>query len=189
MTISSWPSATPRPAWPPTRASSAMSMPSASWPTPPAGGHCTRSAPPRSGRFTRRCRSARSAASMSATISRPVRMSPLHNWAADLGAEFVETGLWYRSSWFPGRRRRLAGGDDPRSAQHPGPCRACAMCRRSARSTSRARIQPSSSTGLYSNAFAKLAGGQGALWPDAAARTGLSATTAPRAGCRMSTIS
>jgi sarcosine oxidase subunit alpha len=31
----------------------------------------------------------------------PVRMSPLHNWAADLGAEFVETGLWYRSSWFP----------------------------------------------------------------------------------------
>ena len=31
----------------------------------------------------------------------PVRMSPLHNWAAKKGAMFVETGLWYRSSWFP----------------------------------------------------------------------------------------
>ena len=31
----------------------------------------------------------------------PVRMSPLHNWAAKNGAMFVETGLWYRSSWFP----------------------------------------------------------------------------------------
>lgn len=32
---------------------------------------------------------------------KPVRMSPMHNWALALGAEFVETGLWYRSSWFP----------------------------------------------------------------------------------------
>ncbi|MGL3608118.1 sarcosine oxidase subunit alpha family protein [Rhizobium sp. G187] len=31
----------------------------------------------------------------------PVRKSPLHDWAARLGATFVETGLWYRSSWFP----------------------------------------------------------------------------------------
>ncbi len=31
----------------------------------------------------------------------PVRKSPLHGWAARLGATFVETGLWYRSSWFP----------------------------------------------------------------------------------------
>ncbi|MGL4197897.1 MAG: sarcosine oxidase subunit alpha family protein [Allorhizobium sp.] len=31
----------------------------------------------------------------------PVRKSPLHGWAAGLGATFVETGLWYRSSWFP----------------------------------------------------------------------------------------
>ncbi len=31
----------------------------------------------------------------------PVRKSPLHNWAARNGAVFVETGLWYRSSWFP----------------------------------------------------------------------------------------
>jgi sarcosine oxidase subunit alpha len=30
----------------------------------------------------------------------PVRKSPLHGWAARLGATFVETGLWYRSSWF-----------------------------------------------------------------------------------------
>lgn len=31
----------------------------------------------------------------------PVRTSPLHGWAARNGAKFVETGLWYRSSWFP----------------------------------------------------------------------------------------
>jgi sarcosine oxidase subunit alpha len=31
----------------------------------------------------------------------PVRRSPLHGWAERHGAVFVETGLWYRSSWFP----------------------------------------------------------------------------------------
>ncbi len=31
----------------------------------------------------------------------PVRKSPLHSWAEKNGAVFVETGLWYRSSWFP----------------------------------------------------------------------------------------
>ncbi len=31
----------------------------------------------------------------------PVRKTPLHEWAQELGAVFVETGLWMRSSWFP----------------------------------------------------------------------------------------
>jgi sarcosine oxidase subunit alpha len=31
----------------------------------------------------------------------PVRKTPLHDWAEELGAVFVETGLWMRSSWFP----------------------------------------------------------------------------------------
>jgi len=31
----------------------------------------------------------------------PVRKTPLHEWADELGAVFVETGLWMRSSWFP----------------------------------------------------------------------------------------
>ncbi|MFT4000914.1 MAG: sarcosine oxidase subunit alpha [Rhizobium sp.] len=31
----------------------------------------------------------------------PVRKSPLHGWSEKNGAIFVETGLWYRSSWFP----------------------------------------------------------------------------------------
>ncbi len=31
----------------------------------------------------------------------PVRKTPLHNWAQELGAVFVEAGLWYRSQWFP----------------------------------------------------------------------------------------
>jgi len=31
----------------------------------------------------------------------PVRRSPLHGWAEKNGAVFIESGLWYRSSWFP----------------------------------------------------------------------------------------
>ncbi len=31
----------------------------------------------------------------------PVRKTPLHDWAEERGAVFVETGLWMRSSWFP----------------------------------------------------------------------------------------
>ena len=31
----------------------------------------------------------------------PVRRSPLHGWAARNGAVFIDSGLWYRSSWFP----------------------------------------------------------------------------------------
>ncbi len=31
----------------------------------------------------------------------PVRKTPLHEWAQEQGAVFVETGLWMRSSWFP----------------------------------------------------------------------------------------
>ncbi|MER8548882.1 sarcosine oxidase subunit alpha [Mesorhizobium sp. M1169] len=31
----------------------------------------------------------------------PVRKSPLHDWAKKRSAVFIETGLWYRSSWFP----------------------------------------------------------------------------------------
>ena len=31
----------------------------------------------------------------------PVRKTPLHDWAEEEGAVFVETGLWMRSSWFP----------------------------------------------------------------------------------------
>ncbi len=30
----------------------------------------------------------------------PVRKTPIHEWADELGAVFVETGLWMRSSWF-----------------------------------------------------------------------------------------
>jgi sarcosine oxidase subunit alpha len=31
----------------------------------------------------------------------PVRKTPLHEWAEEYGAVFVEAGLWLRSSWFP----------------------------------------------------------------------------------------
>ena len=30
-----------------------------------------------------------------------MRKTPLHEWAAELGAVFVDSGLWMRSSWFP----------------------------------------------------------------------------------------
>jgi heterotetrameric sarcosine oxidase alpha subunit len=33
--------------------------------------------------------------------ARPVRKSPLHDWAKKNGAVMVEVGLWYRSSYFP----------------------------------------------------------------------------------------
>ena len=31
----------------------------------------------------------------------PIRKTPLHDWATEQGAVFVEAGLWMRSSWFP----------------------------------------------------------------------------------------
>jgi sarcosine oxidase subunit alpha len=31
----------------------------------------------------------------------PVRKTPLHAWAEEMGAVFFETGLWYRAQWFP----------------------------------------------------------------------------------------
>lgn len=36
----------------------------------------------------------------------PVRRSPLHGWAARNGAVFIDSGLWYRPSWFakPGEK-------------------------------------------------------------------------------------
>jgi sarcosine oxidase subunit alpha len=32
---------------------------------------------------------------------RPTRLTPSHDWAAEQGAVFVETGLWMRAQWFP----------------------------------------------------------------------------------------
>jgi sarcosine oxidase subunit alpha len=32
---------------------------------------------------------------------KPVRRTPTHDWAAALGAKFVETGLWLRANYFP----------------------------------------------------------------------------------------
>ncbi len=32
---------------------------------------------------------------------RPVRHTPSHDWAAEQGAVFIETGLWLRAQWFP----------------------------------------------------------------------------------------
>ncbi|MGE0210645.1 MAG: sarcosine oxidase subunit alpha family protein [Parvibaculaceae bacterium] len=31
----------------------------------------------------------------------PARKTPLHGWCEELGAVFIESGLWYRSQWFP----------------------------------------------------------------------------------------
>ncbi|RMD88949.1 MAG: sarcosine oxidase subunit alpha family protein [Alphaproteobacteria bacterium] len=37
---------------------------------------------------------------------RPVRLTPSHRWAEEMGATFVETGLWLRAQWFarPGEK-------------------------------------------------------------------------------------
>jgi len=90
---------------------------------------------------------------------RPVRMSPLHNWAADLGAEFVETGLWYRSSWFPRE------GDDWLAAMtrevlntraNVGICDVSTLGKIDIKGTDATEFI----NRLYSNAFAKLAVGK-----------------------------
>ncbi|HIG13694.1 MAG TPA: hypothetical protein EYQ32_04435 [Gammaproteobacteria bacterium] len=42
----------------------------------------------------------------------PVRYSPLHEWAVDLGAEFLEVGLWYRSRYFPKAGEDMAAASE-----------------------------------------------------------------------------
>ena len=32
---------------------------------------------------------------------RPFRLTPSHDWASELGAIFVETGMWLRAQWYP----------------------------------------------------------------------------------------
>ena len=41
---------------------------------------------------------------------RPTRLTPSHNWAAENGAEFMESGMWLRAQWF--RRPGEAGWRD-----------------------------------------------------------------------------
>jgi len=36
-----------------------------------------------------------------ATHYQPVRKTPLHEWCEEMGAVFMEAGLWLRSAWFP----------------------------------------------------------------------------------------
>ena len=110
--MSSSSSATPRPAWRPIRASSATSTQ-----LPSRGGQAQID---RAGRhddvpaflYPGRVRHAL-AGPFDGHHFQPVRKTPLHEWAAELGAVFVETGLWLRSAWFPQRRRGLAGECDP----------------------------------------------------------------------------
>jgi sarcosine oxidase subunit alpha len=49
----------------------------------------------------------------------PVRKTPLHEWAAELGAVFVESGLWLRSAWFPkeGEDWRASASREVRNAR------------------------------------------------------------------------
>ena len=50
----------------------------------------------------------------------PVRKTPLHDWAAEYGAVFVETGLWMRSAWFPkdGDDWRASADREVRNTRH-----------------------------------------------------------------------
>ena len=41
------------------------------------------------------------AATIAARHFRPTRLHAAHDWAAEQGAVFVETGLWLRAQWFP----------------------------------------------------------------------------------------
>ncbi len=83
------------------------------------------SAPRPSGPSTRRVSFGALAGTSRGKHFQPVRKSPLHDWAKKHGAIFVETGLWYRSSWFPqgwrndlARKRRSRGSECPRECRH-----------------------------------------------------------------------
>ena len=77
-----------------------MSMPSPSSPRPPAR-PWPRSAPRPSGPFYTPVSFGAFAGPFVGHHFQPVRKTPLHDWAEEQGAVFVETGLWLRSSWFP----------------------------------------------------------------------------------------
>jgi methylglutamate dehydrogenase subunit C len=55
----------------------------------------------------------------------PIRKSPLHEWATEFGATFVDAGLWLRSAWFPkeGEDWRASADREVRNArQRVGIC-------------------------------------------------------------------
>jgi hypothetical protein len=96
------------------------------------------------------------------------RKTALHDWAEELGAVFVEAGLWYRAQWFPqGRRDRLARERHPRGAD------GARAGRRLRRLHARQDRRPGPGCGRVPQPavlqrLRQAAGGQGALRPDAA---------------------
>ena len=170
MTMSNSPNATPPTAWRPTRASSPTSTPLAFSPRR-AASRLPRSARRRSGRSTRRSRSA----SWPGRIAdrhfnrRAVRRSRVGR--SRHGARFVETGLWMRSSLFSARRRKRIGARAS-TAKRQAVRSAVGLCDVSTLGKIEI-VGPDAGALLdriYSNPFAKLAVGQGALRSHAARR-------------------
>ena len=92
---------------------------------------------------------------------RPTRLPPSHQWAREQGAVFVETRRLAARAVVSAAPARPTGSRA--STARSGRCArasACAMSRRSARSTCRARTPPSSSTALYTNTLTTLAVGK-----------------------------
>ena len=178
IATSNWPSATPPPAWRPTRASSAMSMPSPSWPK--------RRASSMDEVGTTTFRPYYTPVSFGALAGpftghhfQPVRKTPLHDWADELGAVFVETGLWMRSSWFPREGEDWLDSVIARSAgdaRGRRPLR-CLDARQDRRAGQGCRRVPRPAL-LQHLLDARRR--QGALWPDAARRRHRLSTTARR---------
>ena len=100
----------------------------------------------------------------------PVRRTPLHEWAEELGAVFVETGLWMRSSWFPlAHEKDWLESVTPRSQGGARARRAlrCLDARQDRRARTRRRRVPQPA--LLQHVF-DARRRQGALWPDTARR-------------------
>ncbi len=96
----------------------------------------------------------------------PVRKTPLHDWAEEQGAVFVETGLWMRSSWFPREGEDwLAAASREVIATRNG----VGLCDVSTlgKIDVQGKDAAPSSTGSTANLL-DTRRGQGALWPDAA---------------------
>ena len=81
---------------------------------------------------------------------RPRRLPPSHAWASENGAVFADAGLWLRAQWYRAPGRDTCSKASRARRRRCGARSACAMCRRSARSTFRGRTRRPSSTASIS---------------------------------------
>ena len=101
----------------------------------------------------------------------PVRKTPLHEWAEEQGAVFVETGLWMRSSLVPAGPMRTDWLESvirevKAVRERVGLCDVSTLGKIDVQGPDAGEFL----NRLYCNGFVDARGRQGALWPHAARR-------------------